>query len=195
MDGDAQVVQDLGRVLPVEIAGGNYLAPFGEHDLKSKEDRRCANFIRRRGAPECKYRIIGAAVHFRRYDLLDELDGVVNDPVNLGAAAKGVGVLNPVAKPVTFWGRKRLKLHNFDDGFTWECGYIVYTCMWPLFVRMYLEAQYVEYQAQQQDCSGIVGRLSRLLLTSQIQRVSAIEKWVRDSGDLKKREKQITLSV
>jgi hypothetical protein len=44
------------------------------------------------------YRIISCAVHLGGDDPTHKLDGVVDNPVDLGAAPEGVGILNPVAE-------------------------------------------------------------------------------------------------
>ena len=47
------------------------------------------------------YRVVSSAVHFGGDDAPDEIDGVVNNSVNLGTAAECVRILNPVAETMT----------------------------------------------------------------------------------------------
>ena len=95
MDPDGEVVQGLGGVLPVEVASGHCLTPLSEHN-----------------------RIVCSAVHFRGYNSLDKLYGVMGYAMHLWGAPQRVGILKhksgierqweftrlyylyPVAKPV-----------------------------------------------------------------------------------------------
>ena len=49
------------------------------------------------------HRIVRSTVHLRGDDPPDELNGVVADAVDLGAAAEGVRVLDAVAETMAFW--------------------------------------------------------------------------------------------
>ena len=48
-----------------------------------------------------------------RDDSTDEIDGVVDDPVDLGATPQGVRVLHPVAETVTLWKKKASAVYNY----------------------------------------------------------------------------------
>ena len=47
-------------------------------------------------------RVVGGAVHLGGDDPSDEVDGVVNDAVNLRTTPESVGVLNTVAETMAF---------------------------------------------------------------------------------------------
>ena len=71
MDPDGQVVESLGGIFSVKVAGGDRLSPLGEHD-----------------------RVIRGAVDLGRDDAADKLDGVVRDAVDLRRAPQCVRVLS-----------------------------------------------------------------------------------------------------
>ena len=71
MDPDGQVVESLGGIFSVEVAGGDRLSPLGEHDG-----------------------VIRGAVDLGRDDAADKLDGVVRDAVDLRRAPQRVRVLS-----------------------------------------------------------------------------------------------------
>ena len=67
---DGEVVQGLGGVLPVKVAGGHRLTPLSEN-----------------------YWIVCCAIHFRGYNSLDKLYGVMSYAMHLGSASQCVGIL------------------------------------------------------------------------------------------------------
>ncbi len=63
VNSDGEVIQRLGRVLPVKVAGRDDLSAVGENDG-----------------------IVGAAVHLGRHDSAHELDGVMHNAMDLWRA-------------------------------------------------------------------------------------------------------------
>ncbi len=89
MDPDGEVVERLGRVLAVEVPGGDDLPAVGEDDG-----------------------VVGAAVHLGGDDVAHKVDGVVDDAVHLRSAAKGVSILDAVAEAVALCMRNGRKIFN-----------------------------------------------------------------------------------
>ena len=100
MDADGQVVQGLGRVLPVEVARRDYLPSIGEDNLERQQKLFAVSFLI---VASYFYRVVCGAVHLCGDDPADKVDGVVADAVDLRAAPEGVGVLHAVAEAVALW--------------------------------------------------------------------------------------------
>ena len=58
------------------------------------------------------YRVISATIHLSPNYLLNKLDRVVHNPMNLRTAPQGIGILDPITKPVALYKTSFPKLSH-----------------------------------------------------------------------------------